>query len=56
MISNKVIFDTILILLVAKIINKNETDKKKQKKIIRTKLYFSAFSLVFRSICITFAN
>ena len=32
MISNNVIFAAILILLVAKIMNKNETDKKKQKK------------------------
>jgi len=33
MISNKVIFAVILILLVAKIRNKNEIDKKKRKKL-----------------------
>jgi hypothetical protein len=33
MISNKVVFAAILILLVAKIRNKNETDKKKQRKL-----------------------
>jgi hypothetical protein len=33
MISNNVIFAATLILSVAKIINKNETDKKKQRKL-----------------------
>ena len=43
MISNKVIFDAILILLFAKIINKNETDKKNKGKYQNNIILFCFF-------------